>query len=331
MEQSTDDILSRIEWCRLQRKGAITRDEEERWQAEEARGIDALFGRERAGVSARGVGPRPEGLVWCDSTRLVAGLANWLARGGRLLLLTDYDGTLTPLVQNPDEAWLPQAVRDDLQALARTPGVHLGVVSGRDLADLRERVTVPEAVYAGSYGLEIDGPGMSFRHPEALAQEETLLAISVDLSLRARTVPGMYVELKRFGVAVHYRHVPPDQVGRVDMEIARAIRPDEGRLRIFHGTKVIEIQPRVAWTKGDCALWISDVIQRTFGNQLMVSYMGDDWTDEPAFEALAGYSITIRVGSEVPSSTAAYRLPDVVDAQRLVRALAACICGRNEA
>ena len=116
------------------------------------------------------------------------------------------------------------------------------------------------------------------------------------------------------------------------MEIARAIRPDEGRLRIFHGTKVIEIQPRVAWTKGDCALWISDVIQRRFGNQLMVSYMGDDWTDEPAFDALAGHSITIRVGSEVPSSAAAYRLPDVVDAQGLVRALAACICGRrNEA
>ena len=47
MEHSTNEILSRIEWCRLQRKGAVMQHEEEGWQAEEAGLIDALLGRDR--------------------------------------------------------------------------------------------------------------------------------------------------------------------------------------------------------------------------------------------------------------------------------------------
>ena len=112
-----------------------------------------------------------------EATRIGSWLADWLADGGHLLLLMDYDGTLTSIVPSPDEALLPGAVRDDLQALTRAPRIHVGIVSGRDLVDLRERVVVPEAVYAGCHGLEIEGPGMSFRHPVALAQQETLIAI----------------------------------------------------------------------------------------------------------------------------------------------------------
>ena len=102
-----------------------------------------------------------------DVPSLVAWLADWLAGGGRLLLLSDYDGTLTPIVDQPDQAWLADATRDDLRALARSPNIHLAFVSGRDLADLRGRVGVADAIYAGCHGLEIEGPGLRFRHPEA--------------------------------------------------------------------------------------------------------------------------------------------------------------------
>ncbi len=267
----------------------------------------------------------------CDPTAIVTWLADWLAGGGCLLLLTDYDGTLTPIVPNPDDAWLPEAVRDDLQALARSPRIHAGVVSGRDLADLRERVVVPEAVYGGCHGLEIEGPGMSFRHPEALAQQEALLAIGLELSLRAPAVPGMLVELKRLGVAVHYRHVAPDQVKHVEMEIVRAIQQGGNRLKSYHGTKVIEIQPQVSWTKGDCVIWIREAVRHAARTPLTVFYMGDDWTDEHAFEALVENSITISVGSGVPASRAVYRLPGVTEAQHLLRALAAGVRVRGRA
>jgi len=257
-----------------------------------------------------------------EATRIGRWLADWLADGGHLLLLTDYDGTLTPIVSIPDEAWLPLAVRNDLQALARVPRIHVGIVSGRDVADLRERVVVPEAVYAGCHGLEIEGPGMSFCHPVAVAQQEALFAIGLQLSLWAPTVPGLHVELKRFGVAVHYRHVAVDQVERVERVVADANQQHGSRLKISYGAKVIEVQPRVGWTKGSCVRWIRDAVRHGSPPPLVL-YMGDDWTDEHAFDALVGQAVTIKVGSAVPASHAACQLPDVADAQLLLGALAA--------
>jgi trehalose-phosphatase len=257
-----------------------------------------------------------------EAMRIGNWLADWLADGGYLLLLTDYDGTLTSIVSNPNAAWLPGVVRDDLETLARAPRIHVGIVSGRDLVDLRERVVVPEAVYAGCHGLEIEGPGMSFSHPVALAQQEAIVAIGLELSLWAHQVPGLHVELKRFGVAVHYRHVAADQVERVESEVADANHHHGSRLKISHGAKVIEVQPRVGWTKGSCVRWIRDSVRHAAPLPLVL-YMGDDWTDEHAFEALIGQAITIRVGGAVPTSHAAYHLPDVADVQLLLRALAA--------
>lgn len=255
--------------------------------------------------------------------RIADGVLDRLADGAHLLLLTDYDGTLTPIVPDPAEAQLPDAVRDVLRALARSPRVHFGVVSGRDLDDLRAHVAVSDAIYAGCYGLDIEGPGMRFMHPDAQAQRETLVAISRELSRRAPEVPGMRVEPKRFGLAVHYRHVAPEQIQQVEAEMARAILRDGSRLKIFHGVQVIEIQPQVGWTKGDCVLWIRDAVRRASGNRLMVVYMGDDWSDEHAFEALAGQGVTIAVGNLVPASKAAHRVADVATACQLISALAA--------
>ena len=72
----------------------------------------------------------------------------------------------------------------------------------------------------------------------------------------------------------------------------------------------------MGWTKGDCVRWIRDAVRHASPPPLTV-YMGDDWTDEHAFAALVGQAITIRVGSTVPASRAAYQLPDVrVPAER---------------
>jgi trehalose-phosphatase len=132
----------------------------------------------------------------------------------------------------------------------------------------------------------------------------------------------MLVEPKRFGLAVHYRRVAPEQIKRVEAELARALPQDGSRLKIFHGSRVIEVQPQVSWTKGDCALWIRDVVARTVSAPLAVLYMGDDWTDEHAFEALGTDAITIKIGEGAPASRAAYRMPDVASVQRLLAELA---------
>jgi trehalose 6-phosphate phosphatase len=267
--------------------------------------------------------PTAAGRLMNDPSHIVDELVERLGNGGHLLLLVDYDGTLSPIVPDPDEARLPEAVRDHLRSLARSPRVHLAVVSGRDVADLRQRVGVSEAIYAGCHGLDIEGPAFRFRHPDAEAQEDVLDAITRELSVRAPTLPGMRIEAKRFGLAVHYRHVARDQVRRVEIELARALKQGGSRLRIFQGSQAIEIQPQVGWTKGDGLLWIRDALARELSAPMTAVYMGDDWTDEKAFEALGSHALTVRIGSDVPASSASYRLPDVSAVHGLLAALAA--------
>lgn len=266
-----------------------------------------------------------------DSARILTWLADWLNGGGNLLVMTDYDGTLAPIVENPEDANLPRQVHDDLRTLACSPRTRLAVISGRDVRDLRKRIGVPEAIYAGCHGLEIEGRTLSYTHPDAAAEYDRIQAISDRLNERAASVPGMRVESKRLAVAVHYRQVADDELRRVEIELARAIRVEGSRLKLLRGAKVIEVLPQVAWTKGECALWIRDAILRESSGPLMVLYVGDDWTDENAFERLAGQALTVRVGTDVPVSRADYRLADVAEVHGLFSAMASDVAQRSAA
>jgi trehalose-phosphatase len=259
-----------------------------------------------------------------DLARLLGWVGDWVTGDGRLLLMTDYDGTLTPIVDDPADAFLAEDTREQLLRIARSARGSVAIISGRGLEDLRARVAIPEVIYAGCHGLEVMGPGLEFRHPDAVAQQTMLWAVGETLSRRAPTVSGMRVEAKGLAVAVHYRHVATDEIRRVEIELARAIQEQGSRLKIFHGTKVIEVLPQVAWTKGECARWIQERVLSTGpgSGPAFWLYLGDDWTDEHAFEVLSGRALTIRVGDAVPASKAAYRLRDVGEVQQLLAALA---------
>ena len=97
-----------------------------------------------------------------------------LAEAGRVLLLFDYDGTLTPIVPRPEDAVLSPRVKSLLAEVAAMDGYLAGIVSGRSLADLRERVAITGLVYAGNHGLEICGPDLDFVHPDVAASSRTL-------------------------------------------------------------------------------------------------------------------------------------------------------------
>jgi trehalose-phosphatase len=266
-----------------------------------------------------------------DLARLLGWVGEWAAGDGPLLLMTDYDGTLTPIVDDPADAILADDTREQLMRIARSPRGSVAVISGRGIEDLRARVGVPEVIYAGCHGLEIMGPSLEFRHPDAMAQQPMLWAVGETLVRRAPAVSGMRVEPKGLAVAVHYRQVPPDEIRRVEIELARAIREQGSRLKIFHGTKVIEVLPQVAWTKGECARFIREQVLPSDPEPALWMYLGDDWTDEHAFEVLTGLALTVRVGDLVPSSKAAYRLKDVAEVRELLAAMAAGVTAGSRA
>lgn len=167
----------------------------------------------------------------------------------------DFDGTLSDIVEDPDAAWLAPGALEALQKLAaRCP---IAVLSGRDLADVTQRVGLPGIWYAGSHGFELTAPdGTHHQNDAAAAAIPVLKQAAAELRQQLGPFPGVVVEHKRFGVAVHYRNAARDRVG----EVAAAVRTAEQRhaLRVTTGREVIELRPDVDWDKGKTLLWVLD-------------------------------------------------------------------------
>jgi trehalose-phosphatase len=257
-----------------------------------------------------------------DVARVSADFGDWVGAGGALLLLTDFDGTLAPLAPDPGEVRASAAVRQALAALPRPPEISVAIISGRDIGDLRARLDIQRLIYAGCHGLEVSGPDLAFRHPDAERQRPTIEAVARSLAQSAPGVPGMQVEPKRLAVAVHYRGVAPGAVAEVESRVGRAIRQSAARLEVLRGKHVLEILPHVGWHKGACALWIrSQVLLRLRGPARLL-YLGDDASDEPAFQALRGKATTVRIGPEDVRSAATHRFDDVAGVEHLLEVLA---------
>jgi trehalose 6-phosphate phosphatase len=223
----------------------------------------------------------------------------------------DFDGTLSEIVEDPDSARLVDGAADALTSLSVVCPV--AILSGRDLADVRERIGLPGLWYAGSHGFELTGPdGTHHQNPEAAASIPVLAGAAADLADQLGHIPGVVVEHKRFGVAVHYRNAARD---RVD-EVAAAVRTAGQRtgLRVTTGREVIELRPNIDWDKGKTLHWVLDYIRDNEGaGPLLPIYLGDDITDEDAFDAVDddGIAILVRHSDDGDRATAArYALDD---------------------
>ncbi len=248
---------------------------------------------------------------------LQATLADAARGGAGLLLLSDYDGTLTPIVNHPRAAVLDAGVRSTLARLAGAPRVAVGLLSGRALDDLRGRVQVSGIVYAGSHGLDVEGAGLAFRHPGATALGPRLAELAEALRGRLESLPGVWVEPKGLTVAIHYREASDRVVPTLRRVVRAAVSAAGLPIEILPGKRVLELRPAVGWTKGDCALWLRDALApRVVGRWVVTLYLGDDATDEQVFAALKGQGLTVRVGGR--RIQADFRLRGVPEVHRLL-------------
>src|SRR5262249_57301598 len=150
-------------------------------------------------------------------------------------------------------------------------------------------------VYAGCHGLVIDGPGIAFSHPQAVAEQPRVGALGESLARRASTIQGMRVETKRLGVTVHYRHMTSDGRRSFETELARAIHQSHGgRLKIFYGAKALEILPQGGWSKGHCALRIRGWALGTLPQPMLSVYIRGHWTDGMGLCPPLGHAVTGR-------------------------------------
>jgi len=217
----------------------------------------------------------------------------------RLAVFLDYDGTLTPIVSHPEDAWLPESMRQTLRSLAaRAP---VAILSGRDLDDVRGRVLVDGIVYAGSHGFDIAGAG-GLRRELGAAYLPVLDTAETELREALDEIQGAQLERKHFSVAAHYRNVNESDAFRVAQAVD-AVAARHRELRRMDGKKVYELLPDIDWDKGKAVLWLLEALELERGKVLPI-YIGDDRTDEDAFSALEKRGVAILV-SEQPQVTAA--------------------------
>lgn len=230
------------------------------------------------------------------------------ARMPRILVATDFDGTLAEIVEDPTTAGVPTAVVSDLSTLGRRRGVSCHVISGRCLADLRIHLPLIENVGLwGSYGAEAEVAA-----PEPDSHDELLLdAANEKLGRIVSRYPDAWIERKPLSLAFHTRKLGQPQAEAAD-DAAREVMAGSP-LHAAKGKRVIE------W----CVLVPdkSTVVKRLRASHDAgaVIYLGDDHSDEWVFRASQPQDVMIKVGEG--ATTATYRLDSVHEARGVIRTL----------
>jgi trehalose-phosphatase len=261
-------------------------------------GADAVVG-DLAEVQVRTIDRRMSSLP--DALASFGQLAG-VVSARRPAIFFDFDGTLSPIVEQPGAAALAPGADKALHALAALYPV--AILSGRDLADIRERVGIPGLWYAGSHGFEMVGPDGQYHSNETAAQAIPLLEQAADeLTDQLTPIAGVVVEHKRYAVAVHYRNAAPEAAATVTAAVHNV--GNRLGLKATSGRMVAELRPDIDWDKGTTLEWIVD--QMAGQEPLLPIFLGDDLTDEDGFDAVLhdGIGIVVRHSEDGDRATGA--------------------------
>ena len=237
------------------------------------------------------------------------------------MLLSDFDGTLTPIVDRPELAVLAPGVRQTLVELTGHQKFIFGVISGRSLPDLQDKFGIPGMIYAGNHGLELSGPGLEFVHREADGMRQILCEVFEILKRELGNMPGVVLENKGLTLSVHYRLAPEASVGQIQELFGATVSPlvVDGQLKTSEGKKVLEVRPNVDWDKGKAIAHI----QGYHHQAKLTVFFGDDLTDEDGFAVVQeSGGIDVFVGPARAPTKALYRLDSPEEVARALALMA---------
>ena len=266
---------------------------------------------------------------------LTSALATFVAArsaGHPVLVASDFDGVLAPLLDDPSASAPTAAAAAALERLAALPpaDVRLALVSGRDLATLAQLSGAPVGTsLVGSHGAEQghvvagstetespggEGTSSVERHPFALTPDEraTLDSVRAGLEAVAAETEGAWVEDKPSAAVLHTRRAEPGAAERAG-DAARAVGARYGA-HTMTGKDVVEIAV-LDTSKGLALTRLRDEL-----GAAAVLYMGDDVTDERAFEVLAPTDVTVKVGAG--ETAARFRVASVDEAAQVLATVA---------
>uniref|UniRef100_A0ACD5UCU1 Uncharacterized protein n=2 Tax=Avena sativa TaxID=4498 RepID=A0ACD5UCU1_AVESA len=237
------------------------------------------------------------------------------AQGKKIALFLDYDGTLSPIVNDPEKAFMSPEMRAAVKNVARF--FPTAIVSGRSRDKVFEFVKLKELYYAGSHGMDILVPSADSKSKTKDDREAKLfqpareflpMIIEVNKSLveATRSIKGANVENNKFCVSVHYRNVDKKD-WKLVAELVDNVLKDFPRLKVTTGRRVLEVRPVIDWDKGKAVEFLLQSLRLDDPESVLPIYIGDDRTDEDAFKVLlernCGYGILV---SQVPKETEAF-------------------------
>ncbi len=227
----------------------------------------------------------------------------------RRLLLFDFDGTLSPIVNDPANACISAELQETLRDLTESNDVV--VISGRKRAFLEKTFAQMTITLVAEHGAFLKKPQSPWQRLD-LSADDWREPVRAMMQNYVDQFPGSFIEEKETSIAWHYRIVDVEQIENQAVELANDIRQiiSSLPLSVIQGNKVVEVKP-AQHSKGTVALAITEQIPYDF-----ILSIGDDTTDEDMFRQLPVWAYTLKVGAG--SSSARYRLARQQDVETLL-------------
>jgi trehalose 6-phosphate phosphatase len=225
-----------------------------------------------------------------------------------VLVALDFDGTLAPLQDDPENSRMLPEAREAVDALTDIDGVHVSLVTGRAFENIiRVADPHPDWFLVGSHGIEVVAPHERDSYASPQLVPEGLLQGFHQI---AQDIPGPRIEVKPFGLAIHTRGLDADVAAAAEAATRLLCDewPDELVMRSGHGILECAVSDR---TKGHGlrSLWEALDVHATL-------FIGDDVTDEDGFAVLGSGDIGIKVGDGV--TKASHRVADPYEVTRVL-------------
>ncbi|XP_042435978.1 probable trehalose-phosphate phosphatase 6 isoform X2 [Zingiber officinale] len=252
------------------------------------------------------------------------------SKGKRIVMFLDYDGTLSPIVDDPDCAFMSDAMREAVRDVARH--FPTAIVSGRCRDKVFNFVQLRELYYAGSHGMDIKGPSKQTKRTNSKDKSVSFQPASEHLPMidevyktlveKTNSISGSRIENNKFTLSVHFRCVDEKKWSSLTDQV-RAVVKDYPQLTLTVGRKVLEIRPTIKWDKGKALEFLLESLGFADCSNVFPVYIGDDNTDEDAFRVLheRGQGVGILVSKVAKKTKASFSLRDPTEVKEFLRRL----------
>jgi len=221
-------------------------------------------------------------------------------------LLLDFDGTISPIVKKPENAYITEKVRHTLKKINKV--FPIIIVTGRPFYVIKKKVKVAKFIYTASHGLEWNLNNKLERKTLPKLTEEKINQIRQIIKNIKKDYPSLIIENKPYSVTFHYHRMSVKDKKTFKGWLKKFLKPiyKQSSIRIFHDKETIDITPNLHWTKGNVAKLALKYLYKKTKRNYMPIYIGDSLTDEDAFIALKKDGITVRVGKNKKSAAKWY-------------------------